>query len=91
VTIGLFETTKITRQTLVMNLNKLLYSFGLRKKIITFVKYEGTNWNAMISTLMFVVNYDIMGLEESFNGSCFGHFFPRHANMGLPRRRFAKT
>ncbi len=45
----------------------------------------------MISTLMFVVNYDIMGLEESFNGSCFQHFFPRHANMGLPRRKFTKT
>jgi hypothetical protein len=45
-----FEATKITRQTLVMNLSKLLYSFGLRKKIIASVKNEGTNWNAMIST-----------------------------------------
>jgi hypothetical protein len=63
VTIGFFEATKITRQTLVMNLSKLLYSFGLRKKIIASVKNEGTNWNAMISTLMFVVSYDIMGLK----------------------------
>jgi hypothetical protein len=64
VTIGLFEATKITRQNLAMNLNKLLYSFGLRTKIIAFVKNEGTNWNAMISILMFVMSYDIMGLEK---------------------------
>jgi hypothetical protein len=52
-TIGLFEATKIVRQTLAMNLSNLLYSFGLRKKIIAFVKNEGTNLNAMISRLTF--------------------------------------
>jgi hypothetical protein len=76
-TIGLFEVTKITRQTLAMNLSNLLYSFGLRKKIIAFVKNEGTNLNAMISTLMSIMSYDIMGLEESFNRSCFGHVFSK--------------
>jgi hypothetical protein len=73
--IGLFEAIKIRKQTLAMNLSNLLYSFGLEKKIIAFVKNEGTNLNAMISTLMYVMSYDIMVLEESFNGSCFGHVF----------------
>jgi len=77
VTIGLFEATKITRQTMAMNLSNLLYYFGLKKKIIAFVKNEGTNLNAMILTLMYVVSYDIMVLEESFNGSCFGHVFSK--------------
>jgi len=45
----------------------------------------------MISTLMSIISYDIMGLEESFNKSYFGHVFPRHVNMGLLRRKFAKT
>jgi len=63
VTIRLFEATKITRQTMVMNLSNFLYSFGLEKKIIAFVKNEGTNLNAMTSTLMYVVSYDIMVLE----------------------------
>jgi len=58
-----------------MNLSNPLYSFGLRKKIIAFVKDEGTNLNAMISTLMSIISYDIMGSEESFNKSCFGHVF----------------
>jgi hypothetical protein len=63
---------------LAMNLSNLLYSFGLRKKIIAFVKNEGTNLNAMISTLMSIVSYIyIMGLEESFNRSCFGHVFSK--------------
>jgi len=47
------------------------------RKLFAFVKNERTNLNAMISTLMYVVSYDIMGLEESFNGSCFGHVFPK--------------
>jgi hypothetical protein len=55
VTIGLFKATKITRQTMAMNLSNLLHYFGLRKKIVAFVKNEGTNLNAMISTLMYVV------------------------------------
>ncbi len=75
--IGLFEAIKIRKQTLAMNLSNLLYSFGLRKKIIAFVKNEGINLNAMISTLMSIVNYDIMGLEESVNRSCFGHVFSK--------------
>jgi hypothetical protein len=58
-------------------LEYLFYSFSFRKKIIAFVKNEGTNLNVMISTLMFVVSYDIMGLEESFNGSCFGCVFSK--------------
>jgi len=44
---------------------------------IAFVKNEGTNLNAMISALMYDVSYDIMVLEESFNGSCFGHVFSK--------------
>jgi hypothetical protein len=50
---------------------------AIGRKSFAFVKNERTNLNAMISTLMYVVSYDIMGLEESFNGSCFGHVFPK--------------
>jgi hypothetical protein len=43
VTIGLFEVTKITGQTLARNLTKLLNKYGFRKKIIAYVKDEGSN------------------------------------------------
>ncbi len=89
-TIGLFEATKITRQNLAMNLNKLLYSFGLRKKIIAFVKNEGTNWNAMISTLMFVVSYDIMGLEKVSMEVVWILFFSKACYYGTTKEKVCK-
>jgi hypothetical protein len=44
---SLFEVTKTTNQTLANNLNELLDSYNLRKKIITYVKDEGASFNAM--------------------------------------------
>jgi len=69
VTIRLFEAIETTWQALAINLNNLLDSFGFREKIIAFVKDEGANLNAMTLALRFVVNYDILGWEESFSGS----------------------
>ncbi len=65
-TIGLFETIKTKRQTLAKSLTKLFDKSGLRKKIIAYVKDEGSNLNAMIDVLKFVVNCDFLGLEKSF-------------------------
>jgi hypothetical protein len=48
VTIGLFEAIETIGQALVVNLNNLLDSFCLQKKIIAFVQNEGANLNAMI-------------------------------------------
>jgi hypothetical protein len=39
---------------------------GLRKKIIVYVKYEGSNINVMFVALKSVVSYESFGLEESF-------------------------
>jgi hypothetical protein len=44
----------------------LLDKYGLRKKIIAFVKDEGSNLNAMTVALKVVVNCEFLGLEESF-------------------------
>jgi hypothetical protein len=73
----LFEAAKTTNQVLAMNLNELLDSYNLRKKIIIYVKDEGANFNAMTMALKIVVNYDILGLEKSFKGTCFGHVFSK--------------
>ncbi len=40
ITIGLFKAIKITNQALARNLNELLDSYNLRKKIIVYVKDE---------------------------------------------------
>jgi len=90
VTIRLFENTKTIGQALDVNLSNLLYSFGLRKKIIAFVKDEGANLNVMTLALRFIMSYDILGLEESFNGSCFGRVFFKACQYGATKKKVCK-
>jgi hypothetical protein len=59
ITLGLFETIKTTRQD-------LLDANGLRNKIITYVKDEGSNLNTLTSVLKFAVKCETLDLEESF-------------------------
>ncbi len=70
-----FEAIKTIGQALTRYLRGLLDSYGLSKKIIAYVKYESVNFNSMTTTLKFVVDCEVLGLEESFNGICFGHAF----------------
>jgi hypothetical protein len=56
---------------LARKLIELLDAYGLRNKIITYVKDEGSNLNTLTNALKFVVKYETLGLEESFQGICF--------------------
>jgi hypothetical protein len=67
---------------LVRSLTKLLNKYGLRKKIITYVKNEGSNLNSMTIALKAIVNCESLGLEENFQGT-LGMFFQKHVNMAL--------
>ncbi len=62
----MFDVTNNTSQTLARSLTMLLDKYGLRKKIIAYVKDEGSNLNAMTVALKVVVNCEFLGLEESF-------------------------
>jgi hypothetical protein len=55
----LSEAIKITRQTLINNLAKLLDQYGLQNKIITYVKDEGLKLNTMIIALEFGVKCEV--------------------------------
>jgi len=83
VTIGLLKAIKTTRQALANNLTKLFDQYRLRNKIIAYVKNEGSNLNVMTIALIFVVKCEVLNLGESFQGYCFGFFFPKHVNMLL--------
>jgi hypothetical protein len=52
-----------------------LKKYGLKEKIIAYVKDEGFNFNAMIVTLKSNVSCESFGLKESFQGTFFGHVF----------------
>jgi hypothetical protein len=77
VIISLFEATEIIGQALARNLSELLDSYGLRKKIIAYIKYEGANLNSLTIIFKSIINCEILGLEDSFNGTCFYHAFSK--------------
>jgi hypothetical protein len=62
----LFKVIKTKRQLLVRNLIKLLNAYGLRNKIIAYVKDEGSNLNTLTIALKSVIKCETLGLEESF-------------------------
>jgi hypothetical protein len=66
ITLGLFEPTYTTKHTLAKKLIELLDNYALRRKIITYVKDEGSNLNNMITTFKSIVSCDMLGLEEIF-------------------------
>ncbi len=72
VNIGLFEATKIIGQVMVMKLQALLDVCNLWKKILAYVKDEGSNLGAMTTTLKFVVSCDNLELEELVRETYFG-------------------
>jgi hypothetical protein len=77
VTFGLFEVIETTRQALTKNLIELLDAYGSKNKIITYVKDQGSNLNTLSNAFKSVVKCEILGLEENFQGTCFGHVFSK--------------
>jgi hypothetical protein len=59
------------------NLIELLDAYGLRNKIISYVKDEGSKLNTLNNVLESVVKCETLGLEESFQGTYFGHVFSK--------------
>ncbi len=47
------------------------------KKIIDQVKNEGSNFNTRTIILKVIVTYDILGFEESYQGTYIGHAFSK--------------
>jgi hypothetical protein len=86
-----FEANETIGQVMARNLIELLDQYDLRKKIITYVKDQGENLNAMPIVLKFVVNYEVLGLEESFQGTCFDHAFSKAYQYGIAKEKFVKT
>jgi hypothetical protein len=91
VIIGLFEATETIGQTLARSLTKLLDKYGLRKKIIAYVKDEGSNFNAMTTTLKVILNYEPLGLKESFEDICFRHAFLKACQYHIAKEKVCKN
>ncbi len=57
------------------NLTKLFNQYGLKRKIIAYVKDEGSNLNVMMIALRLIVKCEVLSLGESFQGTYFGNVF----------------
>ncbi len=62
----MFEAIETINQALARSLTKLVDKYGLRKKIIAYVKDEGSNFNAMTIALKAIMNCEFLSLEENF-------------------------
>jgi hypothetical protein len=91
ITIGLFKATKTIGQALVRSLIELLDKYGLRKKIIAYVKDERSSLNAMTIVLKAIINCESFCLEENFQGNCFGHVFPKACQYGTIEEKLCKN
>ncbi len=75
--LDLFKVAKPIGQVLAKSFVDLLDAYGLRNKIIAYVQGEGSNLNTLTSALNFVVKCGTLGLDESFQGTYFGHAFSK--------------
>ncbi len=87
----MFEATKTNGQALANNLTKLLDQYGLRNKILTYFKDESSNLNTMTIVLKYVVKCEILGLDESFQGTCFGHVFSTTCQYAITNKKVYKN
>jgi hypothetical protein len=63
-----------------------------KEKKIVYVKYEGSyDLNLMINAFKFVVCCEILGLEESFEGYCFGHVFFKDYQYAMTQDKMCKN
>jgi hypothetical protein len=76
---------------LAKSLTKLLDKYGLRETNIVYVKDEGSNLNAMTNVLKSIVKCDSLGIEESFQGTCFGHAFSKACQYGTVEEKVCKN
>jgi hypothetical protein len=72
-------------------LTELLDQYDLRKNIVAYVKDEGANLNAMTTILKFMVNCEVLGVEENFQNICFGHAFSKACQYGTLKIFFVKA
>ncbi len=61
--------------------------YGLRKKITTYVKDEGFNFNVMIIALKSIASCESLSLEKSLQGICFGHAFSKACQYDIAQEK----
>ncbi len=72
-------------------MTKLFNQYGLKNKIIAYVKDEGSNLNIMVIALKYVVKCEVLSLNESFYSACFGHVFSKACQYATTDEKICKN
>ncbi len=73
VTIVLFEASKTLKHALAKKLEGFYNNITWQFFFFAYAKYEKVNLDAMIITLKWVVDCEVLGVNESFQSTHFGH------------------
>jgi hypothetical protein len=74
------------------NLIELLDQLDLiKKKIVAYIKDEGANFNAMTTTLKFVVIVKFLVWKKVSKALVLVMHFLKHVNMGQQKKLFVKA
>jgi hypothetical protein len=65
--------------------------YGLRKKIVAYVKKWRVKLNAMTITLKSMISWEIFSLDESFQGTRSSHAFSKTCQYGTTKEFFCKN
>ncbi len=72
------------------NLIEILEMYNLKRKITIYVKDEKFNLNTIIVALKAVISCDNLSLEESYQGTCFGHAFSKAYQYAIMDEKVCK-
>ncbi len=64
----------------------ILDEYSLKNKIIT-----GSNLNTKTSVIKSILKCEVLGLEESLQGTCFGHDSSKLATIPLLMKKFVRA
>jgi hypothetical protein len=73
VVVGLFEVNETMGSCMAQQLQSLLEKFGLKHRILAFVKDYNNNLTSMATTLHSIVDCELLNLLQVYEGTCFGH------------------
>jgi len=82
-TVGLFEVHDTSGVALAEIVKLLLDEFQLTKKILAWVKDEGSNLTTLERALQLTVSCDVLDMKQPHVGTCFGHVMSKACQYAI--------
>jgi hypothetical protein len=77
ITLGLFKNHRYYWTNFNHKFDWVVAQYDMKRNFFCLCEGWGVNLNILIATWKLVINYEILSLGESFQGTCFGHDFSK--------------